>query len=128
MTPLLHRNAGKRGAAAIAAFATILLSVVTLVASGSDALDLPAWVDFIAAIATVAAASYFGLASRRARSEAALAETHLATLQRQLECDPLTHLMNRTAFNKAARPARAPIVAKVQKTTPRGRMPASRAR
>jgi diguanylate cyclase (GGDEF)-like protein len=101
MTSSLPRNSGKRGAAAIAAFATILLCVVGLVASGSGALYLPAWVDFIAAIATVAAASYFALASRRARSEAALAEAHLATLEKQLECDPLTHLMNRTAFNKA---------------------------
>jgi diguanylate cyclase (GGDEF)-like protein len=94
-------NSGRSGVAAIAAFATILLSVVSLVASGSDALRVPTWANFIAAVATVAAASYFAFASRRARFEAARAESHLATLQQQLECDPLTHLMNRTAFNKA---------------------------
>jgi diguanylate cyclase (GGDEF)-like protein len=95
------RNSGRRGVAAIAAFATILLSVITLFASASGVVRLPAWADFIAAVATVGAATYFGRASRRARAAAAVAEAQLAALQQELECDPLTHLMNRTAFNKA---------------------------
>jgi diguanylate cyclase (GGDEF)-like protein len=101
MSALSPRNSGKRGVAAIAALATILFSVAVLLASGGGGLSVPAWADSIAAVATIAAASYFALSSRRARSEAALAEAHLAELQQQLECDPLTHLMNRTAFNKA---------------------------
>jgi diguanylate cyclase (GGDEF)-like protein len=101
MTSISPRNSGKRGVAAIAALATIVFSVTALVASGSQRLPLPAWADLIAAAATIAAAGYFALSSRRARTEAAIADSHLAELQKQLECDPLTHLMNRTAFNKA---------------------------
>ena len=85
----------------MAALAAFSLGALALLACASGQLHSPAWAELVAAFATIAGGTYFVVEAQRARREALGAASQCADLQRQLECDLLTRLMNRSAFDKA---------------------------
>jgi diguanylate cyclase (GGDEF)-like protein len=96
----LRSPSPSRAAAAIAILA-IIAATAWLALSNALGMQTSRWTAAFAAVVVIASASYFTVAIRRARRQGAELSARCAELQQQLECDPLTSLMNRSAFNKA---------------------------
>lgn len=95
-TPGLPGPAGL-AASALAAIGSALL----VLAGGLGLVSMPAWGWWTAAVFVASISGLSVLQARFASSRAAAAARTCDDLRRQLELDPLTHLMNRTAFNRA---------------------------
>lgn len=92
---------GTRDAAVAAALLVAACTVSWLLGSAGRQAPLPAWLHLLAMLLFIGPGAFLVFESRRARAVAAMAEARLGELERQLGCDPLTGLMNRTAFNTA---------------------------
>ena len=81
--------------------AMLMAAGIWILATGSGLLHAPMWTCSVAAALSFVLTCLLLVQGRRARAHFAAILDHANDVQRQLQCDPLTGLMNRTAFNKA---------------------------